>query len=85
MQDGPFLGCVRSTVCRQCVFGGCVSACVSICGAYDCAVISQEEEPVQVQTAYLPQPEDPPVFSHNTCTHAYTAPFDRPWTTMCRL
>lgn len=50
MQDGPFLGCVGSAVC---VFGVCVSVCVSVCGAYDCAVISQEEEPVRVQTAYL--------------------------------
>lgn len=29
-------------------------ACVSVSGAYDCAVISLEEESVQVQTAYLP-------------------------------
>lgn len=62
MQDGLFLGCVSSAVCCQCVsvhvfvwwICAWVPACVSACGAHDCAVISQEEETVQIQTVYLP-------------------------------
>lgn len=55
MQDGPFLGCVRSTVCRQCVSVCLVDVCLPVFPfvALMTAVISQEEEPVQVQTAYL--------------------------------
>lgn len=34
MQDGPFLGVLGQQ---------CVPVCVSVCGAHDCAVISQEE------------------------------------------
>lgn len=55
--------CVRARV-RICG-GGCVPVCVSVCSAYDYAVISQEEEPAQVQTAYLLEPENPVSFSQS--------------------
>lgn len=60
MQDRPFLGRVGSAVCHQCVslyvyVFWCLCAPVPGCiSVYDSAVISQGEEPVQVQTAYLP-------------------------------
>lgn len=65
--NGPVLGCVRSTACRQSVsVFWWMRACMGF--RWRCCTSGGKEESVHVQTAYLSRAEDPPGFSHGANT-----------------